>query len=65
MQKPVLILNSFVYLFASITLSIRRMTRTVFDHIVEYGFEDDKKYLKMYCTFNIIFFEVFLDTKKT
>lgn len=32
-----------MYLFASITLGIRRMTGTVFDHIMEYSFEDDKK----------------------
>lgn len=41
------------------------MTCTAFDRIIEYSFEDDKKTLKMYCTFNIAPSKVFLDAKKT
>lgn len=39
------------------------MTRTVFDDIIEYSFEDDKKYLKMCCTFNITSSELFRHKK--
>lgn len=41
------------------------MTHTVFDHIIEYSFEGDKKIPRVVLQFNIASSKVFLDTKKT